>query len=381
MNTTIHKSFYNLLLILCTLMMPPSLSLANPTQVITIRDISAPHPKHCLDERQWKDIGKYSPFNIFDNNNKSVWIPCSYSLKDAGYTLNIDFASSIQIDGIEIKQIDANDALETENSRLKRSKSKSTSEPRQMIEKMQIIFFNHDISKKYPIYFQEIKFEGRTSVKVKYDGMLNWNPILLGDSMFDERRRALKLSSKGMTPPIKVDKIGLVFPNFDPALPPPAIRELSLFSLGKKIKTESLENSRRDYSEVMAKVYDLMVRDFMFIGDDRAMIFAQTGTIWSMEGEAEVAKVIGGWRFLNGRIEVDLSAKQQGRVVSKRKARIESSRNRYYTPLKLIVDEAPDQILIQNGPLSGAYQSVKVPSPIDPSPNTRQEVAPSFEVP
>ena len=63
----------------------------------------------------------------------------------------------------------------------------------------------------------------------------------------------------------------------------------------------------------MSKVYLLMVNGSMFV----AMIerwFAPTGTLWAMEGEEEVAKVIGGWRYNQGRIEVDLSKAQKSRI-------------------------------------------------------------------
>ena len=131
----------------------------------------------------------------------------------------------------------------------------------------------------------------------------------------------------------------------------------------------------------MSQVYLLMVNSFMFVGEERAMVFAPTGTLWAMEGEETVAKVIGAWRYNKNRIEVDLSKAQKQRVYAKKKVRLEKSRDRYFEPLHLIVDEAPDRILIQSGPLKGEYQSFKVNSSDEAHKLNDAEPAPSFEMP
>jgi hypothetical protein len=131
----------------------------------------------------------------------------------------------------------------------------------------------------------------------------------------------------------------------------------------------------------MSQVYNLMVNGFMFIGEERVMVFAPTGTLWAMEGEETVAKVIGAWRFNKGRIEVDLAQAQKQRVYAKRKARLAKTRDRFFSPLHLIVDEAPDRIWIKSGSLQGEYQSVKVNSSNEEHKLDAKEIAPSFEVP
>ena len=379
MKKRVLLSLHSLLFIFCYF----SIANAAPPNIadLEIQDISAPHPKHCLDERQWKDTHSYNPFNIFDTDPSKVWQPCSYALKDAGYTVNIVLKKTIEIDGFELGQANANEYSLLMEGKKKKRKKRGEEPKLQTIKKMQILFFNFAISKKYPVYFQEVKFDGKDKVPVKYAGTLNWNPILLGEPMFDERRRALKLPPSGMTPPIKVDQIGFVFPDFNTDLPPPVLKELQFFNNGKVIKVKNLAASRKDYGDVMSKVYDLMVRDFMFIGEERAMIFSQTGTLWAMEGEEEIPKVIGGWRYHAGRIEVDLSAQQKQRIKPKMRKHIEKVRNKSYRPLHLLVDEAPDRIHIYNGKLAGEYQTVKVPTPTEILTEDRIEPAPSFEVP
>ena len=369
--------------------MSPSLSMAEPAPVIMITDVSAPHPKHCIDERQWRGLEKHNPFQLFDNDLKTAWIPCRYALKDEGYTINFDLKSPILVDELELIQVPAkldakamNGGSQAVKRRRKREKGSSglSSERPQRLERVQILFFNHEISTQYPVYYQDLLFEEGDRVRVKYDALLSWNPRLLGDSMFDERRRALELSPKGMKPPLTVHKFSLVFPRLDERKAPPALSELRLFFQGKSLKVSKLKESEDDYNDVMSRLYDLMLRDFMLIGETRAMIFSRTGTIWAMEGEEEKAKVIGGWRFHKNRVEVDLSPKQQVRVQAKRRARLEKKRDRYYAPIHLIVDEAPDRIFIVEGPLQGEYQAVKAPSPMSELDEGRDESVPSFEL-
>ena len=350
-------------------------------QNLEVLDVSAPHPKHCLDERQWRGFRGHTPFNLFDGDPKSLWQPCSYALADEGYTVNIDLKTPIEFDGLEIIQASKGSLINSEvGERTRTSKKGETPPSIHRFEHLQLLFFNHDISVKYPIYFQEIQFDGDDRIKIKYDGALKWNPRLLGDSMFDERRRALKLSPKGISPPLKTHKIGIVFPRFDSSQPPPALAELKFYLRGVEIKVTNLAQREREYSEVMSKVYELMVKDFMFIGERRAMIFSHTGTIWAMEDEEEEAKVIGGWRFNQDRLEYDISSRQRQRVSAKRRAKIERAREQYYQPLSLILDEAPDRVFIKTGELQGEYQTVKAPSKMSPVQGDGVESPPSFDL-
>ena len=353
----------------------------NPSKTsFSIKDINAPYPKHCLDEGQWKGVEKHSPFNMFDGQKDNAWVPCAYAIKDGGYTLNIELEETIEVDALGIQRVGSSERLNLKKAK-RASKNKKAQKPRQVFETIQVLFFNYAISKKYPVYFQDVKFEGQDEIKISYQGMLNWNPRLLGEPMFDERRRALKLPTQGMPLPIHVDKISLVLPSFSEENPPPAIRELSLYRKDQVYRVSHFKQSKQDYVEVMSQVYNLMVNGFMFIGEERAMVFAPTGTLWAMEGEETVAKVIGAWRFNKGRVEVDLAQAQKQRVYAKRKARLAKTRDRYFTPLHLIIDEAPDRIWIKSGPLQGEYQSVKVNSSNEAHKLDAKEIAPSFEVP
>ena len=87
-----------------------SVAAADPTAAIQISDVSAPHPKHCIDERQWRGLSGHTPFQLFDGDLKTVWQPCRYALKDQGYTIDFDLEAPVLIDGIAISQVSAESA-------------------------------------------------------------------------------------------------------------------------------------------------------------------------------------------------------------------------------------------------------------------------------
>ena len=135
------------------------------------------------------------------------------------------------------------------------------------------------------------------------------------------------------------------------------------------------------YGQSIGKTYDLLTRDYLFVGDDRALAFSRSGTLWGMEGEEEVAKVMGAWRFSEDRIEVDLSPRQKARISGKRRKSIEKSRKNKYQPLRLIVDESPSRVYIVDGPLAGEYEAMRTPVPTEALDEGQDETPPPFEAP
>merc|ERR1711991_229323 len=105
----------------------PTKTAPTKANFIEISDINAPHPQHCLDERQWKDLKQFSPFNLFDSKEASVWQPCSYALRDAGYTVNVELAHSIEIDGFQLSRVNENETnlLKGFGKKKKKKKKKS----------------------------------------------------------------------------------------------------------------------------------------------------------------------------------------------------------------------------------------------------------------
>jgi len=354
-----------------------------------ISKVSAPYPKHCLDQRQWRNPQLFNPYNLFDGDAAHVWQLCEYAIKDQGYTVNFTLKQPIEVDGFVLAQVLKQRSPDAEKKgKARRRKRKAdhrqehgVGEQLKRFKRLQVIFYNREISPRYPFYFQEVKFDGEERVSVEYQEILAWNPILIGDSQFDERRRALGFEPAGIDPPVKVDRVGLVFWEYEGQGEPPALSEFTLTLKGKRYKVEDLVARKRSYGIRMGKIYDLLTRDYMFIGDERALIFSRSGTIWGIEGEEESAKVMGAWRFRDDRIEVDLSPLQRTRTSAKRRKRLSRQRKKSYQPLHLIVDEAPTRVYIIDSPLAGEYEMTRAPVPTEVLDDKQDELPPPFEAP
>ena len=72
---------------------------------LTVSEVSAPYPKHCLDQRQWLNPQEFSPYNLFDPDSSRVWQLCDYAIKDQGYTVNFKLTQPIEIDGFVLTQV------------------------------------------------------------------------------------------------------------------------------------------------------------------------------------------------------------------------------------------------------------------------------------
>lgn len=325
---------------------------AAPPQTLAPIGANAPHPKHCLDQRQWLGAENHHPLNLFEGKSE-LWIPCEYALRDQGYSVTFPLAQPIKMDGFIIRQ--ALTGLVEIKSTSKRAKTKTQEVPRKLIDKMQILFFNSKLSQKYPIYFHEVHFEGQAEVSVRYEEPLDWNPILLRDANFDERRRALKLPAMELTAPIEIDRLGVVFWERSAGEAPTALEQLELTLGGKRIPIDlkKVRDARRTAAQAIEKQYAKALQGFLLIGEERSLVFAKTGTLWAMEGEDEHPKVIGKWRSKSGPFEMVL-----GTVKS---LKSDEKRNRLaYQPLHLIIDEAPDRIIIKDPRLKGDYQVARL---------------------
>ena len=352
---------------------------------LSIKSMSAPYPKHCLDERQWLDPQRSSPYNLFDGDQTSAWSPCLYALKDPGYTVNFTFTMPIELDGMVISQQltpPEDKSVKTQGRKQRRRvRKRAQPQPQRRFQKVQVLFYSSAISDRYPIYFQDVLFNGEREIELEYRDPLKWNPILISDSNFDERRQALGLEASGIEPPLEIDRVGIVFWELEGSGAPPALSELS-FKLKGETYRAHVETSRlKTHAERIGRGYHNMIEDRMYLSDERALIFARSGTIWAMEGEEEVAKVMGAWRRSAYGIEVDLSNQQHKRASARQRRRIERRRARAYKPLHLIIDEAPRRVFIKNSALAGEYQIERAPVPTLVIGPDQDETPPPFEAP
>ena len=323
----------------------PSPALAAPP-VLTLSGVSAPHPKHCMAEGQWEDAVKRSPFNIFDPS--ALWEPCAIALKDQGYSIRFLLKAPVKVDGFKISQ-----ALKAPPA----PKSKVELD-RRAVKRMQILFFNSAISTTNPFYFHDVQFDGQPEVVVRYSGELDWNPIMLRDAGFDQRRRALNLPPYGFPLPMEIDAIGLVFWELTEGEAPTALKQLTLLSGGRPVAVKGLKEATATQASLLASIYPKIFEGFLLIGQERSLVFASTGTLWAMEGEEEVPKVLGAWRFARDRMEVAI-----GEDLKDLKRRAKAK----FEPLSSLIDETPARLVINHPRIGGDYEvsAMKINAPKD----------------
>lgn len=331
---------------------------ATPDQ-LSPTNAQAPHPKHCLDERQWLGVAEHHPLNLFEGPER-LWVPCGYALRDAGYSVKFPLAHPIKMDGFIIRQ---SLTQKVKDPSAKGKAAKLIEVQRKQAEKLQVLFFNSKLSTRYPIYFHEVHFEGQAEVSVRYEEPLDWNPILLRDGQFDERRRALKLPATELTAPIEIDAVGVVFWERTIGEAPTALEQLSLTLGGKRIPVDlkGIQEARAKLAPRIAAQYPKVINGRLLVGEERSLVFAKTGTLWGIEGEEEHPKVMGRWRADEGRLEVAFGTLRALKAAEKRK-------RLRYTPIHLIIDEVPERLMIKSPPLEGDYQVAEL-KPHDPPKN------------
>jgi hypothetical protein len=219
------------------------------------------------------------------------------------------------------------------------------------ITRLQVLFFNNKLSKTYPIYFHEVDFKNGPKASVTYSENLDWSPVLLRDAGFDERRRALRLPAGELPVPFEVDEVGVVFWSLGEGEAPPALELLSLTLKGKPLPVDlkGLRASRDEQAKAFAGIYPQILEGALLIGQERALVFAESGTLWGMEGEEETPKVMGRWRTHEHRVEVAL-----GHLKSLKRA--ERRKRLRFEPLHSIIDEAPERVWLKHPRLQGEYQ-------------------------
>lgn len=324
------KAYQKYLLAFCLL-----LSLAQSSYAWRITEIMSPFPPHCVSENQWVDPYQFNPMNLFDGQ-KSVWDICAIAVKEPGYAIDFKLESAIQIDELRI----------TLDPKAKRT-----------ITKIDVMFYLTDLSAKYPYALQEVDLY-ENQEKIIFKDMLAWNTRLKKlDRNFDQKRIDLGLDEKGIAPPIRFDKIGIVVREISEGQGAVGIEEIQLLLKGKTLVLENETELRHQHAEFIGKAYRYILENNVLINDQAKWVFSDQGSIWYQgeltEAIAKLLKItakkkadwqvdqpvkVGFWRFEKQHIEVsDLTKKK-------------------FLPLSLWVDEAPRKMQIDHPLYGGTYQ-------------------------
>jgi hypothetical protein len=304
-----------------------------------ITEIISPFPPHCVSENQWLDPVQFNPMNLFDGQ-KSVWDICAIAVKAPGYTVDFKLEAPLQIDELRI-------SLDPKAKR--------------KITKIDVLFYLNDLSAKYPYALQEVDLY-ENQEKIIFKDMLAWNTRLKKmDRNFDQKRIDLGLDEKGITPPIRFDKIGIVVREMSEGQGAVGIEELQFLLKGKTLVLENEKDIRSQHAEFIGKAYRYILENNVLIGDQAKWVFSDQGAIWY---QGELTEAIAKILKISGKKKTEWQADQPAKIghwrFEKQHIEISDLSKKKFTPLTLWVDEAPRKMQIEHPLYGGTYQ-VKTP--------------------
>lgn len=343
----------------------PGLAVAAPegAPTIAIASIRAPVPPHCLAAEQWKDPNARGPLNLFDGDPERAWVMCPEAAREPDYTLEIRFEKPVTAD--ELRLVLGAAGLEEVRARPKR---------------IDVGLRNGKLSTLFPINVRTLELPaGRRVHLLSLWGPLRWNPALIDDLGFHDRRRALGYDEHEIPMPLTIDGLTLVFRDLAPGAAPPAIGELTLLRDEKPVPVTGLDAARAAHVAFIERGLRHIVGGRYLVGAERTLHFAPDGAVWEIPAAAwkqgrtrpapetapaaadakppakapaasEVAaptrkpavaaepdrppRKIGAWRIAAGRLEYAREAR--------------------FAPLEYLVDDAPHRVRLCE-PLAGTY--------------------------
>jgi len=291
---------------------------ATPVKVKTIR---AAQPPHCLAAEQWRAALKYAAVNLFDGDPATTWRLCPRAEREPGYALDVRFAGPVELDAVRIDLVAGARAP----------------------ARLDVAFYNTALSRRFPIHYAEMSLPaGRTTHELSLDGPLKWNPMLLNDLGFRERRRKAGYSETEVPRPLAVDGITLVFRKLAPGAGPVEIADLTLLRDEEALPVEGLDAARKRYIDFLARGLRHILADRYLVAEDRVLCFAKGGKLrehtpedWKA-GKVDGGKILGTWRIEAGRLEL-------------------RSRHKF-EPVSYFIDDAPFKVELLSKPVAGTYR-------------------------
>jgi hypothetical protein len=312
------------LLAALALLAAPALA-AGPTP-LTINGVRAVDPPHCLSAGQWKDAVADAPFALFDGTANRAWVICPEAVV-AGYSVDFTFAAPITIDALRLHP-----------------GPKRTNHP----AVVEIGLHNTQLSKKYPISFRRVKLDGPKPVEVALQGRLAWNPRLLDDEAFADRRRALGLSAHDVPLPIQIDKVTIVLREVDASAGLVHLGELTFRYRDATVPVRGLAKAERAHRTFVGDGLRHVLSGRFLVGQHKVVHLAKSGqmvdvlrTDWDAGRwfEPKHRETRGAWRVVDGRLEM-----------------IGLKDGAEYLPVEYRIDDAPGLVALRDGPAEGTWQ-------------------------
>ncbi|MCB9526273.1 MAG: hypothetical protein H6702_23255 [Myxococcales bacterium] len=297
-------------------------ALAAPKGALEIVDVRAAQPPHCMAAKQWADPLNGGPVDLFDGQADRPWVVCPEAAAAGDYAIDFTFAAPIQVDGVRIEP--GPDAAQS---------------PR-VIE---LGFHNTRLSTQWPVYFRQTRLQGKAATVV-FKGRLPWNPQLVNDESFHERRRAQDLDAMDVPLPLTVDKLTVVLRDVAPGQPV-SLGEITFLFDDQPVKVANVGAARARHAAFLEQGLKHVLAKRFLVRDNAVIHLAGTGELigapleaWENGEWLQASKKVGEWRIAAGRLEMKRNSAKEFTVVEYR------------------VDEAPAVVALRSGPLAGEWR-------------------------
>jgi hypothetical protein len=296
---------------------------------VTVTEVRAPSPPHCLADEQWKDADRTSPINLFDGDVNTSWVLCPDATTEPGYSVEILFAQPVAIDRLDV--VLSADAA---------SRSK--------LKHVDVGLRDSRLSTLYPIHVHPLEVvDGRREQSVSLKGRLDWGSMLVDDMGFADRRRKLGMDVYEVPHPVTIDGLWLIFRDFEPGKPPPALAELRLYRDDKPVPFGGIAEARAAHSKFLEQGLEHILRGRFLVADDRTLAFTPEGVVWSIPraewdqghvtsdgSKTSPVKKVGEYRIHGSRLELTAGKKTE--------------------PVRYSIDESPQKVVLGE-PFAGTY--------------------------
>ena len=316
------------------------LLLAHPAPLagINLVKLSAPHPSHCLAADQWRDPGAHDPFRALDGDATTEWWLCDDAALEAGYSVALQFGEPVAFDKVRL-HVGQSTTLQGEGS-----KKSAVAGARPV--RFELSFFNRKLSERFPIYTRAMSVPPeRATVDLGLPGPLRWNPALINDEDFGDRKRAAGYGAE-VPYPLTVDGVTISFQEIDGGMGGEVIlKDLIFFLGGEPLVVKNLEEQRQKHLAYIELGLTHILDGRYLVGPKQVLYLGKSGVISGISPPHWLAgnvtdktkKRLGTWRIAGQRLEFTLAGKKP-------------------EPVHYAIDDAPSRVELRSGPLAGAYR-------------------------
>ncbi len=294
-------------------------------QALVVHTVRAADPPHCMAAGQATDPLVGGPLDLFDGRADQPWVLCPEAAAVQDYAIDFTFAQPIQVDGLRLEP-----------------GPKGGNTP----AVVELGLHNRALSTRWPVHFRQAQLTAGPAV-MAFTGRLQWNPQLVNDEGFHERRRAQGLHALDMPLPLTLDKLTVVIRQVDPKAGPVQLGELTFMFQGKPVAVQGLAAAKARHAAFLGKgLTHVLARRFL-VGEARTAHLADGGEIRSMPtaqwtaggwADAEARTLTGRWQVVDGRLEMS------------------GPKGKRFVAVDYLVDAAPERVVLRSGPLAGTWR-------------------------